>query len=76
MQHVVLGDMQQDVGVVDLLLALDLLDTTNILFICSGSFVGLDDIIRKRLGQKAIGFGAEQVKSEKQINDSDILLHV
>ncbi|XAL99920.1 ATP-dependent Clp protease ATP-binding subunit ClpX [Phycisphaeraceae bacterium D3-23] len=52
------------------------LDTTNILFICSGSFVGLDDIIRKRLGQKAIGFGAEQSKGEQQINDSDILLHV
>ncbi|MFI4861583.1 MAG: ATP-dependent Clp protease ATP-binding subunit ClpX [Phycisphaerales bacterium JB063] len=52
------------------------LDTTNILFICSGSFVGLDDIIRKRLGQKAIGFGAEQSKGEQKINDSDILLHV
>ena len=34
-------------------------DTTNILFICGGAFVGLDDIIRRRVGLKAIGFGAE-----------------
>src|SRR6266436_4724365 len=33
-------------------------DTTNILFICGGAFVGLDDIIRRRIGQKLIGFGA------------------
>ena len=52
------------------------LDTTNILFICSGSFVGLDDIIRKRLGQKAIGFGAEEAKTAQKMDDSDVLLHV
>ncbi len=34
------------------------IDTTNILFICGGSFVGLDDIIRKRLGGSRIGFAA------------------
>src|SRR5678816_1955207 len=33
-------------------------DTTNILFICGGAFVGLDDIIRRRIGVKMIGFGA------------------
>jgi ATP-dependent Clp protease ATP-binding subunit ClpX len=32
-------------------------DTTNILFICGGAFVGLDDIIRKRTGRKRMGFG-------------------
>jgi len=32
-------------------------DTTNILFICGGAFVGLDDIIRKRTGRKHMGFG-------------------
>ena len=32
------------------------MDTTHILFICGGSFVGLDDIIRKRLGKRRIGF--------------------
>jgi ATP-dependent Clp protease ATP-binding subunit ClpX len=32
-------------------------DTTNILFICGGAFVGLEDIIRKRTGKKRMGFG-------------------
>lgn len=32
-------------------------DTTNILFICGGTFVGLDDIINRRIGKKSIGFG-------------------
>ncbi|WP_028950922.1 ATP-dependent Clp protease ATP-binding subunit ClpX [Sulfurihydrogenibium subterraneum] len=41
------------------------LDTTNILFILGGAFVGLEDIIRQRLGKKAIGFGAE-IKSKKE----------
>ena len=35
------------------------MDTTNILFICGGTFVGLEDIIRKRLGRKTIGFGSD-----------------
>jgi ATP-dependent Clp protease ATP-binding subunit ClpX len=33
------------------------LDTTNILFICGGTFVGVEEIIRKRLGKKSLGFG-------------------
>ena len=33
-------------------------DTTNILFICGGAFVGLEDIIEQRVGQKTMGFGA------------------
>jgi ATP-dependent Clp protease ATP-binding subunit ClpX len=32
-------------------------DTTNILFICGGTFVGLEDIVAQRLGKKSIGFG-------------------
>ena len=35
------------------------LDTTNILFICGGAFVGLDKVIRARSGKGGIGFGAE-----------------
>jgi ATP-dependent Clp protease ATP-binding subunit ClpX len=35
------------------------MDTSNILFICGGTFVGLENIIRKRLGRKLIGFGSE-----------------
>jgi ATP-dependent Clp protease ATP-binding subunit ClpX len=35
-------------------------DTSNILFICGGTFVGLEDIIAKRLGRKMIGFGQDK----------------
>ncbi len=35
------------------------IDTTNILFICGGAFDGLEKIIQRRIGKKAIGFGAE-----------------
>jgi len=40
-------------------------DTTNILFICGGAFSGLEKIISKRIGSKAMGFGAE-VRSLKE----------
>jgi ATP-dependent Clp protease ATP-binding subunit ClpX len=36
------------------------IDTSQILFICGGTFVGIDNIIKKRLGKKLIGFGSEQ----------------
>ena len=42
-------------------------DTTNILFIVGGAFVGLEDVIESRVGQKAIGFGADV----KKRNDKD-----
>src|SRR5436305_2577407 len=35
------------------------MDTSQILFICGGTFVGLEDIIRKRLGKRQIGFNSE-----------------
>jgi ATP-dependent Clp protease ATP-binding subunit ClpX len=35
-----------------------LVDTTNILFICGGAFVGLDRVIQRRVGQKGMGFHA------------------
>jgi len=47
-------------------------DTSNILFICGGTFNGLDQIIQRRLGSKAMGFGAKIVKKEEQ-NIGDIL---
>src|SRR5438445_158101 len=48
-------------------------DTTNILFICGGAFVGLDDIIRRRIGVKGMGFGADiRRKDERSMSD---LLH-
>ena len=36
------------------------MDTTHILFICGGSFVGMDEIIRRRLGKRRIGFAGEE----------------
>src|SRR5204863_9410635 len=44
------------------------MDTTNILFICGGAFVGLENIIEQRVGQKQIGFGAKiQSKKERRV---------
>ena len=40
-------------------------NTTNILFICGGAFVGLDNIIRNRVGKKTLGFGQEPVSKNK-----------
>ncbi len=37
------------------------IDTTNILFICGGAFVGLEEVIAKRIGKKSVGFGADVV---------------
>ena len=42
-------------------------DTTNILFICGGAFVGLDNIIDQRTGKKTVGFRAD-VKGKKEKN--------
>ncbi len=38
------------------------IDTTNILFICGGAFVGLDKIIEQRIGHKTVGFVSENLK--------------
>lgn len=51
------------------------IDTTNILFICGGAFVGLDDVIERRIGEKRMGFGAD-VQSKKSKKIGDTLLHV
>jgi ATP-dependent Clp protease ATP-binding subunit ClpX len=42
------------------------IDTTNILFICGGAFVGLDAVVSKRQGAKSIGFGAKVTGDEKK----------
>ena len=57
------------------------MDTTNILFICGGTFVGIDKIVSKRLGQRTIGFGQQSgVYAEEdlaallpQVSSDDIL---
>lgn len=40
------------------------IDTTNILFICGGAFDGIEQIIKRRIGKKVIGFGAPQESRE------------
>ena len=47
-------------------------DTTNILFICGGAFVGLGNIIRSRIGKKALGFG-QQIITRQEKEDEAIL---
>ncbi|HEX7448125.1 MAG TPA: ATP-dependent Clp protease ATP-binding subunit ClpX [Pirellulales bacterium] len=45
------------------------MDTSNILFICGGTFVGIEKIIAKRLGRRTIGFGQDGANSH---NESDL----
>src|SRR3984893_16455655 len=44
-------------------------DTSNILFICGGTFVGLDNIIAHRIGRKTIGFGSKPEQREHQLGE-------
>ena len=45
-------------------------DTSNILFICGGTFTGLEQIVQRRQGSKSLGFGAKIIKKEdKKIGD-------
>ncbi len=45
-------------------------DTSDILFICGGTFVGLDDTIERRIGEKKMGFGAEvKGKTDKKLGE-------
>ncbi|MCK5426531.1 MAG: AAA family ATPase, partial [Thermodesulfovibrionia bacterium] len=48
------------------------IDTTNILFICGGAFVGLDEIIEQRTGKKIVGFHSD-LKSQKEKKIGEIL---
>ncbi len=48
------------------------IDTTNILFICGGAFVGLERIIERRIGRSSIGFG----KESRKVSTEDILSQV
>src|SRR4051812_1057626 len=51
------------------------IDTTNILFICGGTFTGIDDIIRKRMGKRSIGFTQDQ-KSHTDLGMAETLPNV
>ena len=47
------------------------INTENILIICGGAFEGLEDIIKNRTGEKAIGFGS-QIKSKKEMKQYEV----
>ena len=47
-------------------------DTSNVLFVCGGAFVGLDKIIENRVGRSGMGFGAE-IKSRQERRIGDLL---
>jgi ATP-dependent Clp protease ATP-binding subunit ClpX len=51
------------------------IDTTNILFICGGAFIGLEKIIEQRIGGKTMGFGAE-IKARNEMAMGEILREV
>ncbi len=50
------------------------IDTTNILFICGGAFDGIETIIKRRLGQKVIGFGSDM--KEQKLEEKNLLSKV
>ncbi|WHY76375.1 ATP-dependent protease ATP-binding subunit ClpX [Neobacillus sp. WH10] len=50
------------------------IDTTNILFICGGAFDGIEPIIKRRLGQKVIGFGADN--KQQEVDQKELLSKV
>ena len=50
-------------------------DTSNILFVCGGAFVGLDKIIKDRLGSKQLGFN-HKMSDKEPLDESDILREV
>ena len=52
-------------------------DTTNILFICGGAFVGLEKVVQRRLGRNTMGFGAVgQSQKIATVGRDEILTHV
>ncbi len=52
-------------------------DTSNILFICGGAFVGLEDIVRQRVGEKKLGFGQQSNASKSEtLTKSQLLAKV
>jgi ATP-dependent Clp protease ATP-binding subunit ClpX len=53
------------------------MDTTQILFICGGTFVGLENIVKKRLGKKMIGFDSElSGRTDEKTEYTDIIQQV
>lgn len=51
------------------------IDTSNILFICGGAFEGLKEIVQKRMGSSAVGFGAD-VKTKEELDNNEWMREV
>lgn len=49
------------------------INTQNILFIVGGAFVGLDNVIKRRLGKRIVGFDADKSEEETRLYSSDII---
>ena len=52
------------------------IDTSNILFICGGSFSGLEEIISRRIGQNELGFGSSDLEKTKLKSQLDVFVDV
>ncbi len=52
------------------------IDTSNILFICGGTFVGIEEIVRKRLGKKTLGFGSAGMTHSDDIPVAELMEQV
>ena len=54
------------------------MDTSKILFVCGGSFVGLEEIVSQRTGKRMIGFGSKDEEAEKapEVELGDLLMQV
>ncbi|MCP9808064.1 ATP-dependent protease ATP-binding subunit ClpX [Cyanobium sp. HWJ4-Hawea] len=56
------------------------IDTSQILFICGGAFVGLEDLVQKRMGRNSIGFisanGSSRPRSAKNKHAAEVLRHL
>ena len=56
------------------------IDTSQILFICGGAFVGLEDLVQRRMGRNAIGFlgpdGSNRPRSGKERQAAEVLRHL
>jgi ATP-dependent Clp protease ATP-binding subunit ClpX len=51
------------------------IDTTNILFICGGAFAGLDDVIKRRTGQRDVGFVAAESDAAAELPSDRLFEH-
>ncbi|MEO8892228.1 MAG: ATP-dependent protease ATP-binding subunit ClpX, partial [Coleofasciculaceae cyanobacterium] len=52
------------------------IDTSNILFICGGAFVGLDKVVEQRMGKRSIGFIQPGESQSKEKRTADVLRHL